>query len=343
MYSAGIIGVGQIGYAIDNDPTRDYIWSHAKTYNQHPLTKLYAVSDIDSNLCNDFSKSYGNVKTYSNYIDMVNEMKIEIVSICTPTPTHLSIVREIVTKESIKAIFIEKPMGGSKEESINIKRLCDDNNVVLATNYMRRWDNKYKYVEKIIREKKLGKLQTIVAYGATSLLTSACHLVDLLIYFGGEFEWCVGDLQQDYVRIVDGVEDPGAIAMIKFKNGGHCFLKATSKNDKNFMFEIDVMCDCGRLNIKEPWDNNDLSDLCIHEFLPRNSDKTGRYMTLKQKQYKDSVISNERMIDAVGDIINCIESIYKIEPASSGLNAIGVHEIIEGIKHSSIKNNRFQL
>ena len=150
-------------------------------------------------------------------------------------------------------------------------------------------------------------------------------------------------MQTDYVRIVDGVEDPGAVPMIKFKYGRHGFLKATSKNDENFMFEVDIMCDDGRLNIKESWGNNDLSDLCIHEFLPRNSDKTGRYMTLRQKQYKDTVISNERMIDAMSDIVNCIESIYKVEPVSSGLNAIGVHHIIDGIKHSSIKNNRFQL
>jgi predicted dehydrogenase len=342
-YKAAIIGIGQIGYTIDHDPTRDYIWSHAKTYALHPATNLLAVSEINDDLCDSFSQHYNEIEIYTNYIDMINELGIQLISVCTPTSSHLSIVSEIVNQKSIKAIFIEKPVGGSKEESKEISQLCADNQVVLASNYMRRWDNKYKYINHLLKKKIYGNLQTIVAYGATSLLTSACHLLDLIIFFGGEVEWVDSDLQQDYVRIVNGFEDPGAISMIKFRNRAHSFLKATSKNDENFMFEIDIMCDDGRLNIKESWDDNDQADLDIYEFLPRNSDKTGRYMTLKQKQYRDSLVYNERMIDAVSDIINCIESVVQVEPASSGLNAIAVHEIIDGIKSSSINKKRFQL
>ena len=54
MYRVGIIVEGQIGYSIDLDNARKFIWSHAKAYELHKKTKLVAVSDlkdINANFC----------------------------------------------------------------------------------------------------------------------------------------------------------------------------------------------------------------------------------------------------------------------------------------------------
>ena len=66
MYKACVIGIGQIGYTIDYDPTRAFIWSHSKAYNYHPLTDLVAISDPDDGLCEDFNKDYSQIKTYTS-------------------------------------------------------------------------------------------------------------------------------------------------------------------------------------------------------------------------------------------------------------------------------------
>lgn len=70
------------------------------------------------------------------------------------------------------------------------------------------------------------------------------------------------------------------------------------------------------------------------QFQPRNSDKTGKYKTLKPRNKKSASIFNERMIDAISDIIECIEGDCK-DPTSNGENAIAVHKIIRDITRSS--------
>ena len=337
-YKASVIGIGQIGHEIDRDLTRKFIWSHTKAYSSNPSIELVAISDINSDLRQNFEKEYPQVKAYKNYINMLQENKIQIISICIPTILHLKIVKEIVQQyTSIEAIFIEKPVGGNHQEAVEIENICRKNNIVLASNYMRRWDFKYKHAQEIIKSEDLGKVQTIVAYGATSLLTSASHLVDLILFFGGKVKWIIGELQEDYVRRVSNVEDHGGVAFMKFKEHGHGFLKATSINDENFMFEIDILLEKGRISIVESWDGNDQSDMRIMKFKPRNSDKTGKYKTLR-KDNNSVLKSNERMTDAVSDIIKCINS-GKI-PDSGGENAIEVHQIIESIKLSSGSNQK---
>jgi hypothetical protein len=50
VYKTAIIGLGQIGYKLDNDSFRDLIWSHSKAYTKHNNTKLIAVCDIDTHV-----------------------------------------------------------------------------------------------------------------------------------------------------------------------------------------------------------------------------------------------------------------------------------------------------
>ena len=137
------------------------------------------------------------------------------------------------------------------------------------------------------------------------------------------------------MRKVSDIEDHGGVSLIKFENGGFGFLKATSKNDNNFMFELDVLLEDGRITISESWDDDDQSLLKVMEFQQRNSDPNGKYKTLKNMPDKGQLVSNERMIDAISDIIQCVEQ-GSLNPLSNGKTAIEVHKIIRDIKKSSV-------
>ena len=45
--------------------------------------------------------------------------------------------------------------------------------------------------------------------------------------------------------------------------------------------------------------------------------------------------SNERMIDAITDIISCIQD-GRLNPLSNGKNALEVHKVIRDIKNASL-------
>jgi predicted dehydrogenase len=330
MYRVGIIGVGQIAYSIDHDNSRKFIWSHAKAYEFHRDTNLVAVTDLKNNINTDFIEDYPEVIFYDNYLAMIKSSRLEFVSICSPTPTHLEVVSNIASIDSIKGIFLEKPVGKNYEDSLEISQICQENNIVLISNYMRRWDYKYNHIEEVISNNSLGKLQTIIASGNTSLLTSACHLIDLMLMYGKDEDWVVGDLQQDYIRNVDGIQDHGGSAMIKFKSGVCGFLRAVSKTEKNLMFSIDLYFEDGNIKIYEPWTNDDQSILEVMRFLPREDD---RYNALYADNSNLFIKKNERMLDAISDMIKCVKK--GGIPKSGSLNALKVHKVIENIKLSS--------
>ena len=114
-------------------------------------------------------------------------------------------------------------------------------------------------------------------------------------------------------------------------------MKGISKNDKNFMFEIDIMFENGRITIKEPWIDNDLAEINIWKFSPRNNDEIDYFNTLNRIKKYETFPQKERMIEAVSNIIECIEN--QVSTQSNGNNAIKVHEFIDKINDSSINNN----
>ena len=333
MYRAGIVGVGQIAFSIDYDLNRKFIWSHAKAYRLHDQIEFVAATDI-KNINDKFEKDYPEVDFFNNYIKMFECHSLDIVSICTPTPTHLEVVKNIINFPSLKAIFIEKPVGQNYLESTEIDKICKSNNVILCSNYMRRWDDKYTHLNSLIKSNYLGKLQTIIATGNTSLLTSACHLIDLMLMYGNEIEWVAGDLQEDYIRIIDGIEDHGGTAMVKFKNGACGFLKAVSKIETNNLFCLELFFEDGKIKIDEPFIKDDQSVIEEFQFMPRGDD---RYKSLFKINKNLAIKKNERMLDAISDLISCIET--GGTPKSSGSNAIEVHKFIESIKNSFSESN----
>ena len=302
MYNTAIIGIGEIGYKMDKDHSRKLIWTHAKTYITHSKTIFKAACDIDRANYADFKLSYPETVLYNSVSTMFDNESIDILSICTPTQSHLEIVKQVVSTASIKAIFIEKPMGKNLKEAEEIVKLCKDSGTILAVNYMRRWENKYRSIKKLIDDNIMGDLYSLTAYGSTALLTSTSHLIDIFLYYGGDIAWLIGKLQKDYVRKVHGVSDEGGCAFVKFKNGVFGFLKGISKNPYNYMFEIDIIGSKVRINISEPGEIK-----CSTWMIEKNPEfNTNGYKGFYSHILKNRFVNvpSERMINAISDIIS---------------------------------------
>ena len=112
---------------------------------------------------------------------MLNENKFDIVSICTPIQTHFEIVKKCI-ETGVKAIFCEKTLSYSLEEAEEMLRLCKENNVIFGVNYILRWDILNKRIKELLKNNIIGKIYTMVGYGATALHTSTSHLIDLIVY-----------------------------------------------------------------------------------------------------------------------------------------------------------------
>lgn len=102
--------------------------------------------------------------------------------------------------------------------------------MVLGVNYILRWDNLNLEIKNLIENNAIGKIYTMVGYGATALHTSTSHLIDLIVYFSNSNPiWVIGEKQKDFVRMAHNVKDYGGIGLIKFETGimGFISLKIT--------------------------------------------------------------------------------------------------------------------
>lgn len=331
MYRVGVIGLGQIAYNIDKDPNRKIIWSHIKAYQSIEKCKISAICDINLSTVQVIQKECNIKNGYIDYNEMLNENKFDIVSICTPIQTHFEIVKKCI-ETGVKAIFCEKTLSYSLEEAEEMFRLCKENNVIFGVNYILRWDILNKRIKELLKNNIIGKIYTMVGYGATALHTSTSHLIDLIVYFAdSEVEWVIGETQKDFIRNVHGVEDFGGIGTIKFKSGIFGFIKGTSTSPFKYMLELDILGENGRIKLY----NNGLS-YDVYQYSKNSNTAGANYEDLILIETHNKNNKNERMIDAILDIINCIGT--GSQPLSNIYTALESIKIIEGIKKSD-KNN----
>ncbi|MGX4598849.1 Gfo/Idh/MocA family protein [Faecalimicrobium sp. JNUCC 81] len=327
MYRVGVVGLGQIAYNIDKDPNRDIIWSHIGAYKTFQNIKIEAVCDVSTKLVEEVKKDCNIELGYTNYNEMLENNKFDLVSICTPISSHYEIIKKCVSC-GVKAIFCEKTLTYSVEEAEEIIKLCEENKVTLAVNHILRWDNLNRTVKELIDNKFIGKVYSITGYGSTALHTSASHLIDMMCFFAGIPEWVVGVKQTDIVRIAHGIEDHGGIGAIKFESGIIGFIKATSVSQYRYMYELDILGEEGRIKIY-----NNGKDFDLYLYSSENSSAGTNYESLKLIDNKPKVVKNERMIDAIEDILSCLEN--EGSPISNGISSLDTIKIIEGLKKSS--------
>ena len=97
MLNVAVIGIGSMGK------------NHARIYSELGNVNLVAVSDIDKKLVENISRKY-KCKYYTDYKKMLNEEKIDIVSIVVPTEHHKQIAFDVI--EKITETFKDKVFVG---------------------------------------------------------------------------------------------------------------------------------------------------------------------------------------------------------------------------------------
>ncbi|MDG2092887.1 MAG: Gfo/Idh/MocA family oxidoreductase [SAR86 cluster bacterium] len=326
---AAVIGLGQIGFAIKFDKLRSRIWAHSEAYDKHEETDLVAGCDISKRARELFCHTYSNVEVFADYKDMFIKNEIEIISICLHADKCVPIIKDIIKNyPSVKYIFCEKPVSRSSSEINSLIDLTKNNDVKIAVNYFRKWQDGYKVCQSLIENKDYGNIQSITGYGSTALRTSTSHLLDVLISLSPGISQLTAYKQDSYTRIVDGIPDHGYYAFMKTKKDSVVFLKSTSKIPENFMFEVDILFDDARL----VWSEGD-KEIRIYEHTIKETYAGQGYSPLSKKPKKVSLKNSEIMLDAITDLLSCKSS--KDLPASNLNNAKDTAKIIELIEKSS--------
>ncbi len=219
----GVVGLGRLGnlYA---------------RYFQGRISNatLVAVSDIAENVAESFAKEFSVPRWYKHYQELIADEEVDAVVIVTPTSLHKDV--SIEAAGAGKAVFCEKPLSISMEESLAIKKAVEQTGIFFHLGFMRRFDKGYAAARNKIDEGQIGtpivfksssrdpfrpSLEYLDPKHSGGLLTDCgIHDIDLARWLMGEVRsvYSIGDvLAYPEMKQIGDVDN--AIATLTFDNG----------------------------------------------------------------------------------------------------------------------------
>lgn len=195
MLRALIIGAGAISD------------SHIEGYKAlEDRVSVTAVADMDITRAQKKIQQFGlNANAYADYKEAINDIKIDVVSVCTPPSAHASI--SIYCLDAGLNVIVEKPMAASLKECDEMIAAAKRNKKILSPVAQMRFMEVPYRVKKLLDMNKTGRLlhvQTNAFYwrgksyydlawrglweteagGCT--LNHAVHYIDLMLWMAGK-------------------------------------------------------------------------------------------------------------------------------------------------------------
>jgi predicted dehydrogenase len=182
------------------------------------------------------AKAYG-CDSYQSYKAFLAHPGLDIVAIATPSGAHLEPC--VQAARAGKQIICEKPLEVTLERVDRMIRACDQNGVMLAGIFPRRFNEASTLFKKAVDAGRLGKITLADAYikwyrtqeyydsgdwrgtwlldGGGALMNQSIHTIDLLYYLAGDIDSICAYADRAIHKKIE-TED-NAVAIAKFKNG----------------------------------------------------------------------------------------------------------------------------
>jgi predicted dehydrogenase len=128
----------------------------AETCAAHPLTKSLHLAEILPERLAEVAKATGARSAVADYRELLKIPEVEAVYIsATPETTHFPIARDSLAAG--KHVFLEKPIAMELSEADELIALARKNKLKFTIGYSQRFNPKFAYVRKSIRNGTIGK------------------------------------------------------------------------------------------------------------------------------------------------------------------------------------------
>jgi len=221
---SALVGCGKVGH------------THAQALKSLPRSEFVAVCSRSQDKAECFARQYG-VRAYTDFEEMLNETSVQMVSICTPHPSHADLV-VLAANYGVHAL-VEKPLASDLDDCDRSIAACRQAGVRLGVVSQRRLYPPVIRIRQAIEAGKIGKpvlanLNVLgwrdEAYyqsdpwrgkwdteGGGVMINQTPHQIDVLQWLMGPIDELFGywdNLNHPYVEVEDT-----AIAVIRFKSG----------------------------------------------------------------------------------------------------------------------------
>lgn len=256
-YRAALIGLGRIALLLEKDSKREKPCTHAGTYEafQEKIT-VAGGHDADPEKKQGFLERFPDSRFFDSLPEMIQTLKPEILSIATPSFSHLEVMKPLETLSfAPKILWLEKPVEISLKKAEKIAQIAKKMGSFVLVNHERRFDPAYRAVKEAIQNQTFGPIKSIHAMmyrgrpskipeGSGTLLEDGTHLLDMIFFLTGQDPLShTGKLE----FLSDRKVEKRAYGTLYFKDFP-VFLDSGGER-KYFHFELDINLERGRIRI----------------------------------------------------------------------------------------------
>ena len=204
------------------------------------------VPENMDNLLNKLNIELDKYKKYTDYKEMLENEKPELVAIATESGKHAQIALDCL--DAGCNVIIEKPIALSLEDADKIIEKAKEKDLVVCANHQNRFNKSIQKIRQAVESGEFGKMLYGTAHirwnrgqdyytqapwrgtwaqDGGALMNQCIHNIDLLRWMMGDEidEVCAytDNLNHDYIE----AEDLG-MAIVKFKNGSYGIIEGTT-------------------------------------------------------------------------------------------------------------------
>lgn len=201
-----------------------------------------------------FIEEFGfDADVYTDVERMCNRTDIDYLDICTPTHTHLDLVR--TASKTDTDMFIEKPIAGTLEEAHNIAELVDEAELTCMVGHVVRFSPGYVEAPDldvgqpgVARARRLSPLPD---WGSGDWFAdrkkSGGIFVDLAIHDLDHLRWCWGPIQRVFARHRREDRSEHGFVTLRFENGavGYVEVSWAQPDSRPLTYELELAGDDG--------------------------------------------------------------------------------------------------
>jgi predicted dehydrogenase len=243
--SCVIIGLGQIGMGYDFDVTNEpAIYTHARAISLHPAFTLAGAVDVSSAQRTRFEQRYG-VPAFDQVETALHDLQPDVVVIATSSESHGSILAKALNTCHPKLVLCEKPLSYELDEARDMVEMCENADIDLFVNYMRRADPAVIEIKRRIDNDEIAMPFKINAWYSKGIFNNGSHFLNLLEFWFGDI---TGATLINSGRLWDD-RDPEPDVELQFDKGTVVFRSAWEEAFSHYCIEL--LSPSGRLRYEK--------------------------------------------------------------------------------------------
>ncbi len=234
QYKVALIGCGR-PWKADGATGFGMAHRHMVGYANSGRCELAAVVDLARERGEEFVSVHNpRAKVYTDYRQMMEEVRPDIVSVCLWPKLHAEVVCTLAAFRP-KLILCEKPMDIHWDDSLRMHEVCKQHGVMLTINHQRRFNLPLSKAKAMLEAGEIGALQRME--GAwRDLADTGSHVLDLMFFYNNDqpADWVIGQIDLTQPEMAFGMLQAGhGVTEIRFKNGVRALYRFGKDHEEN--------------------------------------------------------------------------------------------------------------